>query len=184
MKYLIAALLLLSACGPGVSSDEQARRAYLGMDASIDQAIALGFAGFNAASSANIDPQTGNGAKTGTLTVSGQVDQGASANKGMRLDTEYVMYSTDGKITYATDRVENPQLDMQLKMIPTGTLSGSFVGTIDMTGELDGALVLNLNFTADLQAGANSTVERAPGTTHVTGTATSGAGTYTVDVTK
>jgi len=45
----------------------------------------LGFDGFNSASSANIATQTAAGAKSGTLTVTGQVDQGASANKGMRL---------------------------------------------------------------------------------------------------
>jgi hypothetical protein len=48
-------------CGGGVSSEEQAQRAYLGLDKSIGKALVLGFAGFNAASSANISPQSTSG---------------------------------------------------------------------------------------------------------------------------
>jgi hypothetical protein len=165
-------------------SSEDAKKAYVGMDDSIDRAITLGFQGFNAASSANISPQTANGTKAGTLTVTGQVDQGASSNKGMRLSTNYVMYSDDGMITYATDANHLPALDMQLKMIPTGTLNGTLVGTVTMAGSEVGSLALNLSFNGTLQAGAGTTVQRAPGTTHITGTATSPAGSYTVDVTR
>ena len=57
------ASVLASGCGSGVSSDEQARRAYVGLDVAIDKAINLGFDGFNAASSANIPAQI-----TGTCT--------------------------------------------------------------------------------------------------------------------
>lgn len=85
---LSASLLLsvgLSGCGNDISSDEQARRAYLGLDKSVGKSLQLGFAGFNAASSANIPAQTTTGDAGGTLTITGQVDQGASSNKGMRL---------------------------------------------------------------------------------------------------
>ena len=167
-----------------VNNEEEAKKAYLGLDASIDKAITLGFAGFNAASSANISPQTANGAMKGTLTVTGQVDQGASANKGMRLFTEYKTYSDDNLVVYDTNAAALPALTMQLKNIPTGTLTGTMVGDVTMSGELKGTLALNLSFTGTLRAGANATVERAPGTTHITGTATSPAGTYTVDVTR
>ena len=89
-----------AACGDdGVSSTEDAKNAYLGLDPSIDKAITLGFAGFNSAKSANIDAQTAMGTKSGTLTVTGQVDQGNSANKGMRLLVAMTGYSDDGKIT-------------------------------------------------------------------------------------
>ncbi len=47
-----------------------------------------------------------------------------------------------------------------------------------------GAVALNLAFTGKLMAGAGMTVTRAPGTTHITGTATSSAGTYSVDITR
>jgi hypothetical protein len=176
--------VLLCACGDGVKSEEQARRAYLGLDAHVDKAITLGFAGFNAASSANIMPQMTTGAMSGTLVVTGQVDQGASANKEMRLKEALTNYSDDGKLSYATDPAALPALDMSLKMIPTGTLSGTLVGTYVMSGELTGNVMLNLAFTGELQAGAGMTVERKPGTTHITGTATSQPGTYTVDVTR
>jgi hypothetical protein len=79
---LLATILVASACGgsDSVSTVEDARDAYLGLDASIDKAITLGFAGFNSASSANISPQTASGSTSVKLTVCGQVDQGASAN--------------------------------------------------------------------------------------------------------
>lgn len=176
-------LLLLCSCGDAVRSDADARAAYLSLDASVDKAIALGFSGFNAANSANIPPQMTNGALTGTLRVTGQVDQGASANKGMRLHVELTGYSDDGKISYATRATALPALTMQLKNIPDGTLSGTLVGTVNMTGAQQGELNFNLAFTGSLQPGAGTKVERKPGTTHVTGTATSAAGTFMVDVT-
>src|SRR5689334_19666060 len=124
----LAALSFLGAfvaCGGGVASTEDAKKAYLSLDPSVDQAITLGFAGFNAASSANISPQTASGAMTGTLTVSGQVDQGSSANKTMRLQETLTNYSADGKVTYDTSASALPELDMDLKGIPTGTVTGS-----------------------------------------------------------
>ena len=189
MKRIGFALLTLvvAACSSsGVSSTEEAQRAYLGLDASIDKGITLGFAGFNAAQSANIAPQTANGATSGTMTVTGQVDQGASANKGMRLTEKLVTYSDDGKLTFATNDASPPHLDMNLKNIPTGTLSGTLVGTYSMDGELKGSVTLNLAFTGTLQANASDPkiVERKPGTTHITGTATSGDAVYNVDVTR
>jgi hypothetical protein len=177
-------LLLVAGCGSSVHSDEDAKKSYLGLDPSIDKAIGLGFDGFNSASSANIDPQTADGGVSGTLTVSGQVDQGTSVNKGMRLNEALASYSDDGHITYATNASVLPFLSMQLKDIPTGTLTGTLVGTITMSGEEHGDLTLNLSFTGLLQAGSGTTVTRQPGTTHITGTATSSAGTYNVDVTR
>src|SRR3954470_24225678 len=121
---MLALCILLAGCGDSVMSAEAAKQAYLGLDASIDKAITLGFAGFNAASSANIAPQTANGTVSGTLTVTGQVDQGSSPNKGMRLATNYVGYadSADLKVTYDANPASLPALDMMLKSIPTCTL--------------------------------------------------------------
>jgi hypothetical protein len=178
-------MLCVAGCGDGVKNDEEARRAYLGLDTHIDKSITLGFAGFNAATSANIPTQMTTGAMKGTLSVSGQVDQGASmTSKEMRLKETLVMYSDDGKLIYDTDAATPPALDMSLKMIPTGTLTGSLVGNYQMTGDLKGTVSLNLAFTGMLQMAAGGGVERKPGTTHITGTATSPAGTYNVDVTR
>lgn len=185
------AVLFTAACGgnDAVSSQADAEKAYRGLDLAIDKAIDLGFAGFNAAKSANIDPQTTMGAKSGTLTVSGKVDQGASANKTMTLGIGLVKFSDDGKVTYDTsaDAASQPVLGMMLKGIPDGTLTGSLAsatGSFTMSGELKGSVALTLSFTGQLQQNAvdASKVERKPGTTHVTGTAVSSAGTYTVDV--
>lgn len=189
--------LLCFACGgdDGIDSDEEARRAYFGLDASIEKSLALGFKGFNAASSANIDPQMDVGVVGGTLVITGQVDQGTSANKGMRLRVGMVDY-TDGPlvidgeeldvdITYntATDVTLQPALTLSLKNIPTGTLEGTLIGDYTMTGDLEGTATLNLTFAGTLQSdGAGGTV-RMPGSTTVTGTATTGDGTYDVNIT-
>jgi hypothetical protein len=183
-RLVFALTLTTIGCSNGVHSDADAQRAYLGLDASIDKAINLGFDGFNAASSANIPAQMTTGTSKGTLTVTGQVDQGASANKTMRLGTAYVMYSDDGKIIYDTDATTLPALTMDLKNIPSGTLTGSFAGTFTMSGDLHNSVTLNLSFSGNLQSGGNNTVVRVPGSTHITGTAVSDYGTYNVDVTR
>ncbi|HSN24975.1 MAG TPA: hypothetical protein VLT45_01785 [Kofleriaceae bacterium] len=203
MNRLLLLCFVLGACGSSdtVSSDEQARRAYLGLDKSIGKSITLGFDGFNSASSANISPQTAMGDKAGMLTVTGQVDQGASANKGMRLYVGMVGY-TDGPIaiddkghtinvTYdtAASSTDQPYLQMMLMNIPTGTLTGTLnagttmTGKYHLTGDIKGDVELDLTITGKLMSGPNNTVVRVPGMTHVTGTAVSGDGMYAVDVT-
>ena len=77
-----------------------------------------------------------------------------------------------------------PALNMSLKGIPTGTLDGSLNGSFMMSGDLSGQVSLALTFTGQLEAGADGGVNRKAGTTHITGTATSPAGTYNVDVTR
>jgi hypothetical protein len=184
MRAACLLILLCSAChDDSVASVQDAQLAYLGLDPHIDKAIQLGFDGFNSASSANISPQMTTGVLAGTLTVTGQVDQGASANKGMRLSEAMAGYSDVKDYVYDTTAT-GPALTMQLKMIPTGTLTGTLVGTYTMTGHLQGDVMLNLSFAGDLQAGTGTKVERKPGTTHITGTATSKYGTYSVDVTR
>ena len=142
--------------------------------------------------SANIPTEMAAGAMAGTLTVTGQVDQGVSANKQMRLNIAMVGYRDVSGFTYDTNLnvdggVAFPALDMSLQGIPTGTLSGTLVGMFQMSGDLSGPVTLNLTFTGELEAnpdGGASGVVRKPGTTHVTGTATSPAGPFAVDVTK
>jgi hypothetical protein len=195
MRRLLC-LIVIAACGSDdIDSDEEARRAYFGLDESIEKSITLGFAGFNAASSANIDPQNAVGEVGGTLVITGQVDQGSSDNKGMRLRIGMVAY-TDGPlvidgeeldvdITYDTpaDPLLQPALTMQLKMIPTGTLEGTLIGVYAMTGDIEGEADLNLVFNGQLMDDGTGKVVRVPGTTHVTGTAKSGEGTFDVDIT-
>ena len=93
-------LMLLPACNCGqVGSADDARIAYLGVDKVVSKSLALGFSGFNAANSANIPPQADVGDAGGTIDVTGQVDQGASANKGMRLQVALAAYSDDVFLT-------------------------------------------------------------------------------------
>jgi hypothetical protein len=183
-------------CGSDkVSSDEQAQVAYLGLDPAIEKSLALGFAGFNAASSANIPTQSTTGNLTGTLTINGQVDQGSSANKGMRLRVGMVGY-TDGavrlaeddedvSITYetVTDVASQPALDLSLRDIPNGTFTGTLVGTFTMTGDLEDDVTLNLTMSGAIEDDGTGKVRRKAGSTTVTGTATSGDDTYDVNVT-
>src|SRR5690606_4696982 len=117
-----------------------ARAAYLGLDAAIEKALNLGFAGFNAATSANIPPQNTTGDVSGTMDVTGQADQGASDNKGMRLYvalTEYqdvaVLVDPDDEeiefgIVYDTDADALPFLEAKFSNYPNGTFTGSFTG--------------------------------------------------------
>ena len=192
----------LAACGSDdIDSNEEARRAYFGLDTSIEKSLTLGFAGFNSASSANISPQMATGTKAGTLVITGQVDQGSSDNKGMRLYVGMVGY-TDGPLTIeyegetidvdltydtSTDMTMQPYLQLSLRNIPSGTFTGTLTGTYLMTGDIEGEATLNLMFSGTLQpdpanpGDATKTI-RAPGTTMVTGTADSGDGTYTVNL--
>ena len=195
------ALLGAAACGDddAIDSDEEARRAYLGLDASIEKSLALGFAGFNAAQSANIAPQMMAGDGAGMLTITGQVDQGASANKGMRLrvgmvdyyDGELTIEQVDGddvikiNLTYDTDADVNlqPLLDLKLANIPNGTFTGTLVGSYTMEGDLDGTAELNLTFSGKLMSNGAGGTTRVPLMTTVTGTAKSGDGTFDVNIT-
>lgn len=197
-SLFVIAVLGLAACGSdNISSDEEARRAYLGLDDSIGKSLTLGFVGFNAATNANLPPMCCNdvGLETGTLVITGQVDQGTSDNKEMRLRIAMVDYN-DGKftvegedkeidITYNTnaDVTLQPELDLSLRNIPNGTLTGTLIGDYDMSGDIDGTATLNLMFTGTIMDDGTGKVVRTPGTTHVTGTAVSGDGTFDVDVT-
>jgi hypothetical protein len=55
-----------------------------------------------------------------------------------------------------------------------------------MDGALKGPVDLNLSFTGQLQPNAVDAkkVERKPGTTHITGTATASGTSYAVDITR
>jgi hypothetical protein len=163
------------------------------MDLSIDKAIQLGLKGFNDASNANIPTETASGDVAGTLVVSGHVDQGASSNKTMNLLTAFTGYEDapqlpqdGGALHVFYDGVAtSTTLSMKLMGIPNGTFTGSLNQTLQLSGDLVGSVTLSLSFSGDLESvpGAPSQVERKPGTTHITGTATSPYGTFTVDVT-
>jgi hypothetical protein len=198
---LISAILVASFAGAcsdddAVDSDEQARRAYLGLDTSIEKSIQLGFDGYNAATNANIPEQNRSGDATGTLTITGQVDQGVSANKEMRLYIGMVDYSdgtilvdADGDeveidITYQTSEVqlEQPYLQLSLKDIPDGTFTGTLTGAYQLSGDLKGEVELDLTMSGAIQDSGGGLVGRVPGSTTISGTAISGDGLYDVEL--
>lgn len=168
----------------GVADEESARRAYLGLDRAIDRAIDLGFAGFNAANSANIPEQSGDGEITGVMVVGGQVDQGNSDNKNMRLEVTLAMdyqdvVVEDLAIVYNGGPAD---LDMEFKGLPDANLTGSLVGTFVMGGDLLGEVTLDLDFTGTTEEGPGGAIVRTAGSIHVLGTATSDYGVFMVDV--
>lgn len=194
-------LVGLVGCGSDdIDSDEEARRAYFGLDTSIEKSLALGFAGFNAAMNANIPPQMTAGDVSGTLTITGQVDQGSSNNKNMRLhigmvdynDGKFTIQTEDGDeevdvdITYDTpeDTEQQPYLNLQLRNIPNGTFTGTLSGPglYLMTGDIEGETELNLMFSGQIKDEGGKVI-RTPGMTTVTGTAKSGDGTFEVNLT-
>ena len=172
----------------GVADEEAARIAYEGLDPSVDKILDLGFQGFNAASSANIPEQSTTGAVLGTMTVNGQVDQGSSDNKGMRLAVVLVDYS-DGAV--ADEEVEDIiydtsgalDVDLSMKGLPDAELTGTLVGTLVMEGGLEGGVSLSLSMTGQTEDDGTGKIRRKAGTVRVTGTATSDYGVFNVDVT-
>lgn len=189
--HLLAAVLLAPAgCSKpdsdAVVSEESARLAYLGLDRAIDRAIDLGFAGFNAASSANIPEQVDDGELSGRMVVGGKVDQGTSdKNKGMRLLVTLDMDYADVVLEGERDVIYNggpAMLDMSFKGLPTADLTGTLLGTFTMDRDLLGDVTLDLSFTGTTDAGPDGSIVRVPGTIHVTGTAMSDYGIYNIDV--
>jgi hypothetical protein len=183
LVLLIAGGLVLSGCSDDLASEEDAERAYLGLDKSVDKAIQLGFDGFNSASSANISPQTTTGDISGTLTINGKVDQGASDNKTMTLTEQMTGYADNEESTYDTSGAL-PVIDLKLNNVPTGTISGSLNGAFSMSGELEGDVTLSLTIEGELQPAATDPmkVERKPGTTRIMGVASSDYGDYSVNI--
>jgi hypothetical protein len=113
----------------------------------------------------------------------------------MRLDVALVEYS-DGPIDdpdtedeeeidilYDTGEAAPLDCDMQLRDFPDGTYSGTLVGDVVMTGDLEGELKLNVTFAGEIDDDGEGNTVRSPGTTNVTGTATSPNGDFTIDTT-
>ena len=189
MSRRLALFLVVAACGcnngdaPTVNT--QAMEAYLGLDSSIDKALNLAFVGMNRAATANIAPETAAGDKKGNVVVQGQVDQGSSSQRTIRVDALYDGYSDDGDTFYATDAAAPPLLALELHGIPYGTFSGTFLGQFTMSGLFAGPLTVELTFDGQLQPTGNlGAVARVPYSTHLHGTAVSDYGTYAVDFTR
>ena len=182
--FIVLACTSLAACANEVSSDAEARQAYLALDPMVSQALDLGFQGFAAAKSANIDAQTAAGAKGGTITIAGKVDQGSSDNKNMDLTVGLVGWTADGTIKFDTPSAvaQQPKLVLSLKKLPNADLTGTLTGDFAMTGALQKSVAVSLTLSGKTSADAAGKIVR--GATHVTGTATSGGSTFAVDVTR
>lgn len=180
-------ILVFAACHPGkVSNSEEAELAYLGLDRAVERALALGLQGYSQASSANIADQEQEGETSGSMVVGGQVDQGSSDNKGLRLDVTLTEYSDtlgdDDEPDLLYDTEVPASLELQLKGMPDGTLDGTFAGTFAMRGVLTGLVELSLTLSGDTEDDGAGGVRRVEESTTVVGTATSDYGVYDVDL--
>ncbi|MCB9673235.1 MAG: hypothetical protein H6734_27475 [Alphaproteobacteria bacterium] len=195
MRTVTLLLVGLVGCGGShVTSDEEAELAYVGLDQAVSRAMDLGLKGFSEASSANIDTQHDDGDVSGTMTVDGQADQGASANKGLRLDVVVDDYADvedldpsdpdDDDLFVTYDSIDPASVDLQLKSMPDGTLSGSFDGLFGMVGDLEGEVTIAVTLDGTIEDDGSGGVQRVVGDTHVVGTATNDhGGVYDIDVT-
>ena len=185
---VLALALSLVNCGGNegaVNDPVSAELSYIGLDRAIDRAIDLGFDGFNAADSANIPEQTDNGELTGRMIVNGKVDQGSSDNKNMTLNVTLTDDYSDTVLDGEREVVYNggpATLDLSFKGLPTATFTGTLRGSFSMTGDLAGAVTLDLQLSGMTEAGAGDIIVRKPGTIRVVGTASSDYGVYDVDV--
>jgi hypothetical protein len=201
LSLFILATVGGTGCACGVNSEEAAQVAYLGLDQAMARAMRLGFDGFNAATSANIPAQSDDGDESGEMKIDGEVDQGASANKGMRLDMELTEYSdgeveadfdddgeADGtyQVTYDTTEGDGDPLfvEMKLRDIPNGTFTGTITGTVIMRGDIEGEAEFNLTLAGAIEEDPDNAgdTQREEGSTRVEGKVTSGSGEYDVDV--
>ncbi len=193
-KLLLTCIALAGCTSTSVDSDEQARRAYLGLDKSISKSLDLGFQGYDAATSANIAQQTTTGDDGGMLAINGKVDQGNPSQATMSLEVGMTSY-TDGKIvvdnngdtisvTYdtSTDVTAQPSLGLKLNASAGDTLDGTLMGDYTMSGDLGGTVTLDVTISGTF-TGTGTTVERVAGSTTVMGTVVnSSGGMYSIDV--
>lgn len=130
------------------------------------------------------------------MTVNGQVDQGSSDNKGLRLDVGLENYADledldeedpdddDLVVTYDTDAGTLPAVELKLRDIPEGTMEGTFAGVVYMTGDLEGGLDFDLTLAGTITSDGGDGVSRVPDSCAISGTVTNeGGGVYDVDLT-
>jgi hypothetical protein len=191
---LVLPLLLASACDDSVPSEGQADLAFAGLATSIDKATRLGFLGYSAAVDSKLWPQETLGDVSGTLVVSGQVEEGSSDDESLHLDMETERYSdladldegdAEVSVTYWTDTESGlPSIDLELVGAPDGTFHGTLAGTFRMMGDLHGNVTLELEIDGVIESDGSYGTRRVEDSMTVTGTATDGTGdVYEVDVT-
>jgi hypothetical protein len=196
-KLMILSSILAAGCSSdtAVDSNEQARRAYLGLDKSVSKGLTLAFQGYDMASNANIPAQMMTGDVRGTIAVTGKVDHGNPTQATMNVDIGLATYgdgpvSIDAKghtvsITYdtSTDVTQQPVLNLKLNASSGNSLSGTLGGDYTMSGDLKGVVTLDLTIDG-MFSGSGTTVQRVPGSTIVTGSAVNASGgMYQINVT-
>ena len=128
------------------------------------------------------------------MDVDGQVDQGASDNKGMRLlltlvdynDGPFVDPDTDDEVNvvYDSDTAAPPALDLSLRNIPDGTFTGTLLGKLLLSGDIEGEGDFNLTLSGEIEADGGGQVRRKAGTLTILGTVKSGDGTFDVNISR
>lgn len=192
--FALACLLAACSSDKSVNSDQQAQQAFAGLNKSISKSLALAFAGYDAASNANIPSEMDKGDVSGTITITGQVDKGNISQLSMNLTQAMAMYS-DGTVTWDPPKMDmvtitydtsadatKPSLSLKLNASAGNTLTGKLMGEYTMSGDLKGTVTLDVTMSGTFSGSGNAIV-RVVGSTHVTGTAmNSSGGMYTIDV--
>ncbi len=188
MKNLSFVCLLmtgtLSACGDdGVADEETVMLIYDNFQPTIAKIIENGLVAKDASTNgANIAPITAAGDVMGTMTVGGQIAQSASNNENLNLWVQLDTYGDTMPLIYQTDNASDAtklQFDLQISSQPAdNTMSGTLVGDLSVSGEVEGTGSFNLAFVSDLvDDDANLEVICS----HVTGTVSSGDATNNID---
>jgi hypothetical protein len=166
--------LLVIGCGMDVGSTADAQRAYQGLETSVERAISL-----SVSSLGNAAARTAKGRVSGALRL-GEPVQHDSA--GARFLAALSRYSDDGEIVYSTDPDAPPAVTLDVRNVSRGALDGTIEGSFLMSGAERGQVSLLLAFSTAVAPGPGGALVRRPGTTRITGTATSPSGAYHVDV--
>jgi hypothetical protein len=175
-------VFVLVGCGSD-TINQRAQTVYVEIQDVIYDSMELAFKGFNTATSATVPPQTKTGDNKGTLTVTGQVDQGTSPDKAMKLQLELVDYpsASTTNTTFKTGATK-PSLNINLKGIPNGTLDALLSGDFLMSGTLSGTATLSITMTGTLQKDPSNTSKVQPAKYSIKGTTKSDYGTHSVDI--
>ncbi len=181
---LLTALPLCACGGDDVNNAQAVQKIFDDFQPTMEKIIKQGLAAKDASTNgANITPVSANGTNKGTLTIGGKVAQGTSLNENLDLWVQLDgPYSDSGKIFYATDNSSDTtklQFGLQMSNQPQDNgMSGTLVGPLKVTGDIEGTAAFDLRFATDL-----TDDDAAPAIicSHVLGTVTQGDQSKSID---
>jgi hypothetical protein len=153
----VAILAVSVGCGNELTNEEKVQIVFDNFQPTLSKIIEAGLAAKSTSTQgANVSPVVRDGGEKGTLTVGGKVAQSAGLNQNLDLWVQLEgEYSDTGKIFYQTDNTDNttkPQLGIQIQNQPSdNSMSGTLVGPMTISGDVDGTATFNVRFISDLE---------------------------------